>query len=231
MSPVHKRPNAEAVRIADFVGRDDPGTEWRMRVEGFAEHVLRRAELPVAHADVVARAIAEDDARRVLLRHVTAALADDDDELGLVIDLRGSLGQLDRIEGTVDGIDELGKPHLVLGRLSARFGDVVGIIEADGKDLLRLRNRRQQMHACDLELRLCRPGERTQPVLDPRPDGDHAGHAPREIGGGLRQIDQPVAGDDADAAFAPYFKTRQFHRRASPLTAVEERKCCDPLSA
>ena len=83
---VDEAAQAQRVRIGDLVGRGDPRSDGRVRVEGFAEAPLRRAVLPDALGHVIADAIAEDMRGRIGFGDVAAALADDGDELDFVVD-------------------------------------------------------------------------------------------------------------------------------------------------
>src|SRR6185436_18698136 len=94
---IDKALDTQGLRIADFVGRHDPRTRGPVRIEAFAHHHGRSARLPIAHTYVVAAHITCDDLARAIARDVAAAPANDDDELGLPIDLTRDLGNIDRI--------------------------------------------------------------------------------------------------------------------------------------
>ena len=62
----------ERVRIADFLGRDDPRTDGAGRVETLALEPLTVLALQIARGHVVERGISEDDVERLVLRNVLA---------------------------------------------------------------------------------------------------------------------------------------------------------------
>src|SRR5277367_92497 len=69
---------AQRMGIADFVGRDDPGSERCVCVERLAQDPLWGGVLPIAHADIVAATETEYDLMRLLPGHVLAAFSDDE---------------------------------------------------------------------------------------------------------------------------------------------------------
>src|SRR6202030_3339173 len=75
------------VRIRDFVGRNYARTKRTMRVERLSEDPLWGFLLPIANGDVIADRIPKDMVRSSLCRNPAPLLADDDDELDLVVEL------------------------------------------------------------------------------------------------------------------------------------------------
>src|SRR5208282_2713287 len=143
---VHAAADVEVMNVSDGVGRGDPGTDRRMRVERLAKDPLRRAVLPQTLGHVIADAVADDVFGRTLRRNMPPALADHRHEFDLVIDKGRDLGDLHRRIGTIDGGDGLGEPDLVLGRAEFALSDVVGVIETDSEDLARAKYRCEQLN-------------------------------------------------------------------------------------
>src|SRR5690348_12071117 len=76
-----------------------PGAERAGAVEALGAGPLLLALLHVAGRDVVGAGVAEDDVLHALARDLAAHAADDDGELGLVVQLAGERGVLDRVAG------------------------------------------------------------------------------------------------------------------------------------
>jgi hypothetical protein len=82
------------------------------------------------------------------LGHAAGPLADNDDQLRLVVHF-GRLGrQLDRILGTADSGGKFAEHHRLVAHGRACFRGVIGVVQADADDLLRIANWRQQLDAC-----------------------------------------------------------------------------------
>ncbi len=81
--------------IPNFVRGYDPGPDRSVSVEGFAEHPLRRSELPITHRHVITDAVAEDDFGGALLGNMATAFADYDYQLSFVINQRRRARNLD----------------------------------------------------------------------------------------------------------------------------------------
>ena len=73
-----------------------PGAERAGGVEALGPGPLLLALLDVARGDVVGAGVAEDDVLDALARDLAAHAADDDGQLGLVVQLLGEGGVLDR---------------------------------------------------------------------------------------------------------------------------------------
>lgn len=142
---VDEAADAKRMRIAQLVRRHDPRAHWGVGIEALAERPLRRGMLGEALGHIVADAIAKDRTRRVGCGNVFAALADHRDHFGLVIIGEGTARDQDRIVGAVDRGLGLGEPDLLLRRFHFGFGDVIGVIEADRKDLAGALNRRLKL--------------------------------------------------------------------------------------
>ena len=70
-----------------------------------------------------------------VLRHVAAASADHDRQLALVVEQVRDARHVHVVVGTDHAGDLLVEEHRELGRLHARLGDVVGVVEADCQEL------------------------------------------------------------------------------------------------
>src|SRR5262249_58254167 len=108
-------------------------------VERLAQHPLTGAGLQVAGREIVTRAIAEDILRRLGLAHIAGRAANDDHQLGLVIELLGLLLGYDdhattAIERGVVLVEEDGlRRHRLAGLRS-----VPSVVEADANDFFRV---------------------------------------------------------------------------------------------
>src|SRR5205085_2189981 len=125
---VHKRTDAQRMRV-DFSGGGDPGPERRVRVEGFAKGPLRGSLLPIAHAHIVSHTEAEYCFASARTRHVAAALSDDDNKLGFVVQLLRDRGEFDGIERPVYRGGHLGEKGGENRPLRARLLDVIEIVQ------------------------------------------------------------------------------------------------------
>ena len=88
---VHVEPHVQVLRILDFILGDEP---WSDRAEGLAAFALvpltaRTLDLEYALRHVVREEIAGDRVLRLVLGEIARALADDDAELNLVVELAG----------------------------------------------------------------------------------------------------------------------------------------------
>lgn len=137
--------DAQPMRIAQLVSSDDPRTHWGMGVKALAEGPLRGGVLghPLGH--IIADAIAEHGGGCFGGRDMLAARADHRDQFGFVIVGEGTARDQDWIIRTVDAGLGLGEPHLLFRGAHLRFFDVVGVVEADRKDLARALDRRFQL--------------------------------------------------------------------------------------
>src|SRR6185295_8266441 len=136
-------PHVQRLRIAHFVPGHEP---WPKRAEAVAALALvpgaAALDLEFALGDVVADEVAGDIVERLLLRHIARRAADGDGQFDLPVGLLRVLGNGDGVVGAGDRTDSLREDNGFLGRCRARFGGVIGIVEADGDDLADARDRR-----------------------------------------------------------------------------------------
>ena len=182
---------AQVLRVADLIGRDQPGSERPVGVEGLADRHRLRPALPVAHAEVVGAGVAGDHLVGALDRDVAAALADHDRQLGLVVEQGRDLRHV-HVGARPDHAGHLlVEEDRHFGRLHPHLGDVVGVVERDAEVLARSGRREQP----DLGERQARRvgGELLEAVAA------DLGKRRRGFGGdvGSREVDQLVALDDA----------------------------------
>ena len=137
------------VGVGDLVGGDQGRADRGEGVEGLAHHPLlaRLVELPVACRDVVADGVAGDVLHRPIAGDVPPPLADDDHQLGLVIDLGAHLGQDDLGPRADQGRCVFAEDDRLGGDRHAALGGVVAIVQAQADDLGRVGDRRQQGRA------------------------------------------------------------------------------------
>ena len=95
------------------------GPARRRAVEDLARHPLRGRELEVARGEVVEQRVAGEVVDRVGLGDVLGAAADDERDLGLVVDLLARRRQRDRRAVGAQGVAELGEEGRARGRLHA----------------------------------------------------------------------------------------------------------------
>ena len=190
-----------AVGVADLVGGDEGGAAGGGTVEDLAGNPLRRGELQVASREVVEQRVAGDVVERVGRRRPTPPRADHEGDLGLVVDLLARGGKGDRRPVGNEGVGELGEERGNGGRLAARLGRVVAVVEADADDLLRVRHRREQL---DLGQRDRRRGVR-RGFVEPLelPGGEDLADRRGPIAERVAGINELPAAQDAgaDAAF------------------------------
>ena len=129
----------ELLRIGDLIRRDEPGPDRPECVVGLALGPLPGAlGLEFALGEIVDGAIARDMRQRVALGDVLGAGADDDAEFHFPVRLLrfGRDGHV--VERPGQAAHLLGEDHRLGRNLQSRFGGVVGIIEADGDEFLRI---------------------------------------------------------------------------------------------
>lgn len=95
-SPVQPRGDVQSLWILDHFTRDDAGSVRRPPVEAFAERPLATTslDLPVPVGYIVSDGVSQDAVQSLGLGHVGATLADDNDQLALVVETRLLLGHL-----------------------------------------------------------------------------------------------------------------------------------------
>jgi hypothetical protein len=129
-----------------------PGAQGAGGVEALGAGPLLLALLGVAGGDVVGAGVAEDDVLDALARDLAAHAADDDGELGLVVQFVREGGVLDGVAGADHrggGLEE-GDGHL--GDLVAELRGVLRVVAADGHDLVG-EHRRQEPDLAQRDLR------------------------------------------------------------------------------
>src|SRR6516162_9537297 len=133
---VDVEPHVEALRIFDLVLGDQPGAE---RAEGLGAFALD--PLPIAldleHAlrHVVRQAIAGDDIQCLVFGQVAGALANDDGELDLPVELARLLWNDRVVVGPADAGRHLVEDDRLFRSRRAGLRGVVGIVEADGDEI------------------------------------------------------------------------------------------------
>ncbi len=138
---VDAQADVERVRVGDFVGAHEMRSHRGEGVEGFAHHPLRCCHLKIACADVIEQRVAEDVLLPFLGGDVAASGSDDEREFGLVIRLRGVLGQDDGLAGSNDRRGELGEDGGDFRNFHLGFERVIAIIQTDADQFGRSRRR------------------------------------------------------------------------------------------
>ncbi len=137
---VDVEPHVEVLHVLDLVLGDEPRPD---RPEGLAAFALvplaaGALDLEGALGDVVRHEIAGDGVLRLGAVEIARALADDDAELDLVVEL----GRFARRDGIVvrpaDAGDRLVEDDRLLRDRHAGFRGVVGIVELDGDEIAHL---------------------------------------------------------------------------------------------
>ena len=100
-------PDVEALRILDRLLRHDSRAVRRPAIKALSERPLAAAvlDLPVAMGDIIADSIAKDIIKGFVFGHIRSGLANDDDQLALVI--KGATGLSLRVDG--DGLASSGE--------------------------------------------------------------------------------------------------------------------------
>ena len=137
-SPLTQVLMREVVRVAELVGGDEPGPERAVGVEGLAHRHGRRAQLPVAHGDVVGDRVAGDH----LVRALVAARGGSACRSRRPARPRSRAGSRRaacgrRRPGPTTQVTCLLKNTGNSGASMPDLGDVVGVVEPDGQELAR----------------------------------------------------------------------------------------------
>ena len=128
---------ASDLRVVDLLARHEPRADRAEGVGRLAARPLAVGELQVARADVVDADVAADVVERVALGDAAAGAADDDAELGLVVDL-GALGrQDDRLARADERVRPLGEQQRRRRQVGALLLRVVAVVQPDADDLRR----------------------------------------------------------------------------------------------
>src|SRR5262249_38952656 len=198
-----------------FSGGDHPRAEAAGAIEILAHVPLARLALEFAYRAFVAAGITGDAGVCVLLREVLGTLADDEDELGLVIERLGSLGTHDRLpvwhQRGFAAHENRGKFRDVVALRT--FLDVLEIVEAEADNLARRRNRQPVFEIFERTPRAS--GRTFGRVLERCEVAVAAAQILAEVTGnclvdGL-EIDHLVALDDAEVQAAIGLETNDFH--------------------
>src|SRR6202008_583395 len=83
---VNVRAQVEVVRIADLFRRDEVWPDRSVGVKGLSDRPLVSHQLPVAYGEVVDDDIARDHSGGIAGANVTAASANDDSKLALIVE-------------------------------------------------------------------------------------------------------------------------------------------------
>jgi hypothetical protein len=134
--------------IGDLVGGHHPRADAARVVEVLARGDLLGVELPVPHAALVDDGVAGDVAQGVGLGDVATALADDDAQLALIVELLGHGGRLQRRVVAGEGVDPAREQGRLLGQLlhppgADHLGVVFDIVERQAPQMVRIGDRRQ----------------------------------------------------------------------------------------
>src|SRR5262245_15486060 len=133
---VDVEPHVEALRILDLVLGDQPGAERPERLAALAFDPLS-GPLDLEHAlgHVIGQTVPGHHVERLVLRQVARALADDDAELHLPVELARPLGDDRVVVRPADAGGHLVEDDRLLGDRHAGLGRVVGIVEPDGDEI------------------------------------------------------------------------------------------------
>ena len=132
------------MRVLDFVGGHDRGTDGRERIECLADHPLAGGHLEIARAHVIENGVAEHVLAPALFGNVAASPADHHGQLRLVIGLGGVLRKHDGMAVPGHRRRKLGEDRGHHGNRHFRFLGVIAVVQADADDLGRPGNRRSQ---------------------------------------------------------------------------------------
>src|SRR5215204_4452499 len=194
-------------------------------------------DLPIIHwlvrlwrsRAVVAGGVAEDVVRRVLLADVARLPADDDDELGLVVELLGRLlRDGDRAAMMVQHRVELVEEDRHRRHRVAGLGRVLAVVQADADDLLGIGHAGAELgrvlrHEEALTTRHPRlvdePGECRHVALALEHGVDGRRRAFAQLRFGLDDVEDAALGADAEAVFAALAERREGHALRQLLRA------------
>ena len=147
----------QILRVGDFVRGDHVGPQRQELVQRLAQQPLPAFHLEIALAEVVHIAVAEDGVQRVVDRDIARARAHDHAQLRFVVDRLPVGLQRDVFVMGGDGVVELAEQHRLVRRRHARFGRVLGIIQADAEDLARVGHSRSVSQIGFIQDRALRP--------------------------------------------------------------------------
>src|SRR5665213_4287532 len=163
----------EIVGILDFISCYDPWAGRTCLLKVLAGIDLSAVFLIIAQARLIKARISKHVLERLVCRHVaTCILANDREQLGLVIELGGDFGPEDRLSMSGQRFRPTRENHRTVKslvgaiELAIRLADVVMIIQADADDPARIWNDRNQgqtvivkiaLFVCDNGLRDLQP--------------------------------------------------------------------------
>ena len=132
---VHVQPHGKIRGIADFIGRDQPGTQRAKSIAALALVPLAAAlELEGAFGQIVDDAVPGDVPGGIRLADVARHAADHHAELDFPVHLGGAARFQHRVVGSGDAARGLHE-HDGFGRnLGAGFGGMIGVVEPDGDE-------------------------------------------------------------------------------------------------
>ena len=195
---VERQRDPDRVVRPGLVGRDQRRPAGGGAVEDLAGHPLRGGELQVAGGEVVEQRVAGDVVERVGLGDVLGAPADDEGDLGLVVDLAAVGRQLHRrARRAASALRYLPKIVGLAGGSDPALGRVLAVVEADADDLLRVGDRRQQRDRATRVRRRAGVAEPPAQVVDPPGREQLPQAAP------VRLAEQRPGVDDASSSSTP----------------------------
>src|SRR5262245_30422066 len=201
--------------LGQLVGGDHPGPEAAGAIEVLAHVPLRRLALEFAHRAFVGAGIAGDARGRIVHRQMFRGPADDQHQLGLVVERFGGAWPDDRAlvrhhRGQAAHEDRREFRDVVALRA---FLDVLEIVEPEADDLAGPAHRQR---ICETRERAMRRGGRALgKVLDGRQvalgRGEQRAEVGRDLGVSRLQIEHLVARHDAEVQTRRGLKTHDFH--------------------
>src|SRR5581483_7466726 len=144
-------------------------------------------------------------------RDVAASSANHEAEFALVVERLGGAGKMNRGAGSGHAARLLVEEHRERRFFPSGFGDMVGVVQADGEKLRRPPYGRLELHRGERDSSgragrgFARQLHRGGPALQKRD------HLARQLGRGHRQIDNRIAGDDADSRTCVVCERNKLH--------------------
>lgn len=202
--------DVDRVGRAGLVGGNEVGAARRRPVEDLTQHPLRRRPLQVPGGEIVEKRVADDMVESRLHGHVLRPPPDHESHLRLEIRLlrrhphrRPIRHQRVPVLGE-DGRHrrQLRNPHL---------SRVLPIVQPDANDLVRIRNRRQQLHSRPRMRR--RPGvsKATPQLVDPPSRDQLSQRPPMRLPKQSPSIDNPLVLKHPGPGTIPRIKAHQSH--------------------
>lgn len=195
--------DAQRIRITNYIRRHDTGAKGGPAIEALPQTPLAGTapELPLAVGDVVPDSIAQDIVERLRLGDIPALLAEDDDQLALVVESLVRLHERwdrDLVGRPGDRRQRLEEEHGVLGLGGAGLLCMLRVVHAQPahrRDVLSCQRRQKRFHGCDLA---CYAVVAENVALDDMRRGrlGDVGDAGRQDG--VTIVDTAVFGQEAD---------------------------------